>query len=103
MKTMTILTVLVLCASGAFAATTLQTTDDGTSPSPSATAAEATADAGQLCPSPDALPSVGIAPAPAPQAINQCKIDCREDYGACLISTPSYICDAIYRNCLANC
>ncbi len=96
MKTLTILTVLVLCASGAFAATTLQATDDVVQAGTAETG-------GQLCPSTDALPGAGVAPSPTPQMINQCKIDCREDYGACLISTPSYICDAIYRNCLANC
>jgi len=32
-----------------------------------------------------------------------CRADCREDYGACLISTPKYICQALYQNCLAAC
>ena len=32
-----------------------------------------------------------------------CRADCREDYGACLISTPQYICQALYQQCLAGC
>lgn len=37
------------------------------------------------------------------QMINPCLADCREDYGACLISTPQYICRALYQVCLEAC
>jgi len=96
MKTFSFLIVLVICASAAFAAAPPVMEDAGTQVS----APEAD---GAVCPDGNALPSVGIVPDATPQAPNPCKADCREDYGACLISTPSYICDALYRDCLANC
>jgi len=105
MKNLSLLALLFLCASAAMAA----------APHPAAdTAARASApgvsDAGAapeveapVCPDPGASPSVGLTPAPAPQAPNPCIFDCREDYGACLISTPKYICYALYQACLSNC
>jgi len=96
MKTLSLLALLVLCASAAVAAVPHAPADTGnqvTTP----------ANDSPSCPDASALPSVEVLPDATPQAINQCRIDCREDYGACLISTPQYICDAVYRNCLANC
>jgi len=61
--------------------------------------------AGQVCTTEESPRTLEeTLPSPLPQAFNPiCRADCREDYGACLISTPQYICNAIYQNCLANC